>query len=99
MNKVDGIKQPGLSQDQVSFFFSHNHFLDFYLCVSSLTTSSALNKLYLQSHFSLFPRRLYYITLLTFFIAMGHIVFELFVFRTGTPTIGTIAPLMVASKH
>ncbi|XP_043328535.1 ergosterol biosynthetic protein 28 homolog isoform X1 [Cervus canadensis] len=42
-------------------------------------------------------KMLYYITLLTFFIAVGHFVFELFVFGTGTPTIATIAPLTVAS--
>lgn len=99
MNKVDGIKQPGLSQDQVSFFFSHSHFLGFDLCVSSLTTSSALNKLYLQSRFCLLPCRLYYITLWTFFLAMGHFLCELFVFGTAAPTIGVMAPLMVASKY
>ncbi|KAF4008507.1 hypothetical protein G4228_020257 [Cervus hanglu yarkandensis] len=42
-------------------------------------------------------KTLYYITLLTFFIAVGHFVFELFVFGTVAPTIGTIAPLTVAS--
>ncbi|KAM9713445.1 ergosterol biosynthetic protein 28 homolog isoform 1-T3 [Dama dama] len=42
-------------------------------------------------------KTLYYITLLTFFIAMGHIVFELFVFGIMAPTIGIIAPLTVAS--
>ena len=99
VNKIDVIKQPGLSQGQVSFFFSHSHFLGFDLCVSSLTTSSALNKLYLQSHFCLFPCRLYYITLWTFFIGMGHFLCELFVFGTVAPMIFILAILTVASKH
>ena len=93
------IQHPGLSQDQVSFFFSYSHFLGFDLCVSSLTTSSALNKLYLLSHFCLFPCRLYYITLWTFFIGMGHFLSELFVFGTTAPTIFILATLTVASKH
>lgn len=93
------VKQPGLLQDQVSFFFSHSHFLGFDLCVSSLTTSSALKKLNLQSHFCLFPCRLYYITLWTFFIGMGHLLFELFVFGTVAPMIFILAILTVASKH
>ncbi|MXQ96611.1 hypothetical protein E5288_WYG022006 [Bos mutus] len=42
-------------------------------------------------------KTLYYITLWTFFIATGHILFELFVFGTATPTIGVMAPLMVPS--
>ena len=99
MRKIDVIQHPGLSQDQVSFFFSYSHFLGFDLCVSSLTTSSALNKLYLLSHFCLFPCRLYYITLWTFFIGMGHFLSELFVFGTMAPTIFILATLTVASKH
>ena len=99
MRKIDVVKQPGLLQDQVSFFFSHSHFLGFDLCVSSLTTSSALKKLNLQSHFCLFPCRLYYITLWTFFIGMGHLLFELFVFGTVAPMIFILAILTVASKH
>ena len=99
MRKIDVIQQPGLLQDQVSFFFSHSHFLGFDLCVSSLTTSSALKKLNLQSRFCLFPCRLYYITLWTFFIGMGHFLCELFVFGTVAPMIFILAILTVASKH
>ena len=99
MRKIDVIQHPGLSQDQVSFFFSHSHFLGFDLCVSSLTTSSALNKLNLLSRFCLLPCRLYCVTLWTFFIVVGHILFELFVFGTVAPTINVMALFMVASKH
>ncbi|XP_061285755.1 ergosterol biosynthetic protein 28 homolog [Bos javanicus] len=42
-------------------------------------------------------KTLYYITLWTFFITTGHILFELFVFGTAAPTTGIMAPLMVAS--
>uniref|UniRef100_A0A8B9X4A5 Ergosterol biosynthesis 28 homolog n=1 Tax=Bos mutus grunniens TaxID=30521 RepID=A0A8B9X4A5_BOSMU len=42
-------------------------------------------------------KTLYYITLWTFFLALGHFLCELFVFGTAAPTIGVMAPLMVAS--
>lgn len=42
---------------------------------------------------------LYHITLLTFLLALGHFLSELFVFGTAAPTIGVLAPLMVASKY
>lgn len=45
------------------------------------------------------PYRLYHITLWTFFLALGHFLSELFVFGTAAPTVGVLAPLMVASKH
>lgn len=61
--------------------------------------SSALNKLYLQSRFCLLRYRLYHITLWTFLLALGHFLSELFVYGTAAPTIGVLAPLMVASKH
>lgn len=50
------------------------------------------------SHFCLFPYRLYHITLWTFLLALGHFLSELFVFGTAAPTVGVLAPLMVASK-
>ncbi|XP_060274394.1 ergosterol biosynthetic protein 28 homolog [Ovis aries] len=42
-------------------------------------------------------KTLYYITLWTFFLALGHFLSELFVFGTAAPTIGIMAPLTVAS--
>ncbi|XP_044086783.1 ergosterol biosynthetic protein 28 homolog isoform X2 [Neovison vison] len=46
----------------------------------------------------LYPfHRLYHITLWTFLLALGHFLSELFVFGTAAPTIGVLAPLMVAS--
>ncbi|XDA78691.1 hypothetical protein R6Z07F_008780 [Ovis aries] len=42
-------------------------------------------------------KTLYYITLWTFFIGMGHFLFELFVFGTMAPTIFILAILTVAS--
>ncbi|XP_014591221.1 ergosterol biosynthetic protein 28 homolog isoform X3 [Equus przewalskii] len=44
-------------------------------------------------------KTLYHITLWTFFLALGHFLSELFVYGTAAPTIGVLAPLMVASKH
>uniref|UniRef100_A0A673TK58 Ergosterol biosynthesis 28 homolog n=1 Tax=Suricata suricatta TaxID=37032 RepID=A0A673TK58_SURSU len=44
-------------------------------------------------------KTLYHITLWTFLLALGHFLSELFVFGTAAPTIGVLAPLMVASKH
>nr|KAF6386632.1 ergosterol biosynthesis 28-like protein [Myotis myotis] len=41
--------------------------------------------------------RLYHITLWTFLLALGHFLSELFVYGTAAPTIGVLAPLMVAS--
>uniref|UniRef100_A0ACB8G5G5 Ergosterol biosynthesis protein n=1 Tax=Sphaerodactylus townsendi TaxID=933632 RepID=A0ACB8G5G5_9SAUR len=40
---------------------------------------------------------LYNITLLTFFIALGHFLSEVFIYGTAAATIGVLAPLMVAS--
>ncbi|CAI9177261.1 unnamed protein product [Rangifer tarandus platyrhynchus] len=42
-------------------------------------------------------KTLYYITLWTFFIGMGHFLFELFVFGTVAPTVFILAILTVAS--
>uniref|UniRef100_A0A9L0ISB3 Ergosterol biosynthesis 28 homolog n=1 Tax=Equus asinus TaxID=9793 RepID=A0A9L0ISB3_EQUAS len=42
-------------------------------------------------------KTLYHITLWTFFLALGHFLSELFVYGTAAPTIGVLAPLMVAS--
>ncbi|KAI4583466.1 hypothetical protein MJG53_008679 [Ovis ammon polii x Ovis aries] len=42
-------------------------------------------------------KTLYYVTLWTFFIVVGHVLFELFVFGTMAPTINVMAPFMVAS--
>ncbi|KAB0338425.1 hypothetical protein FD754_024590, partial [Muntiacus muntjak] len=42
-------------------------------------------------------KTLYYITLWTFIIGMGHFLFELFVFGTVAPTIFMLAILTVAS--
>ncbi|KAK9409566.1 putative ergosterol biosynthetic protein 28 [Crotalus adamanteus] len=42
-------------------------------------------------------KTLYNITLLTFFIALGHFLSELFIYGTAAATIGVLAPLMVAS--
>ncbi|XP_065796249.1 ergosterol biosynthetic protein 28 homolog [Muntiacus reevesi] len=42
-------------------------------------------------------KTLYYITLWTFFIGMGHFLFELFVFGTVAPTIFMLAILTMAS--
>ncbi|GAB5573047.1 ergosterol biosynthetic protein 28 homolog isoform X6 [Prionailurus iriomotensis] len=42
-------------------------------------------------------KTLYHITLWTFLLALGHFLSELFVFGTAAPTIGVLAPLMVAS--
>ncbi|GAB1297653.1 Ergosterol biosynthetic protein 28 homolog [Apodemus speciosus] len=44
-------------------------------------------------------KTLYHITLWTFLLALGHFLSELFVFGTAAPTVGVLAPLMVASKH
>uniref|UniRef100_A0A671DKQ5 Ergosterol biosynthesis 28 homolog n=1 Tax=Rhinolophus ferrumequinum TaxID=59479 RepID=A0A671DKQ5_RHIFE len=44
-------------------------------------------------------KTLYHITLWTFLLALGHFLSELFVYGTAAPTIGVLAPLMVASKH
>ncbi|XP_029092082.1 probable ergosterol biosynthetic protein 28 isoform X2 [Monodon monoceros] len=44
-------------------------------------------------------KMLYHITLWTFLLALGHFLSELFVYGTAAPTIGVLAPLMVASKH
>ncbi|KAM7323476.1 hypothetical protein ACRRTK_017582 [Alexandromys fortis] len=41
-------------------------------------------------------KTLYHITLWTFFLALGHFLSELFVFGTAAPTVGVLAPLMVA---
>ncbi|XP_037359733.1 ergosterol biosynthetic protein 28 homolog [Talpa occidentalis] len=40
---------------------------------------------------------LYYITLWTFLIALGHFLSELFIYRTAALTIGVLAPMFVAS--
>ncbi|KAJ1079159.1 hypothetical protein K5549_017987 [Capra hircus] len=42
-------------------------------------------------------KTLYCVTLWTFFIVVGHILFELFVFGTVAPTINVMALFMVAS--
>ncbi|KAM7158042.1 ergosterol biosynthetic protein 28 homolog isoform 2-T2 [Molossus nigricans] len=42
-------------------------------------------------------KTLYHITLWTFLLALGHFLSELFVYGTAAPTIGVLAPLMVAS--
>uniref|UniRef100_A0A8C3RKM7 Ergosterol biosynthetic protein 28 n=1 Tax=Chelydra serpentina TaxID=8475 RepID=A0A8C3RKM7_CHESE len=42
-------------------------------------------------------KTLYHISLLTFLIALGHFLSEVFVYGTAAPTIGVLAPLMVAS--
>ncbi|XP_077179398.1 ergosterol biosynthetic protein 28 homolog isoform X2 [Paroedura picta] len=42
-------------------------------------------------------KTLYNITLLTFFIALGHFLSEVFIYGTAAATIGVLAPLMVAS--
>ncbi|KAM4853175.1 ergosterol biosynthetic protein 28 homolog isoform 1-T2 [Thomomys bottae] len=42
-------------------------------------------------------KTLYHITLWTFLLALGHFLSELFLFGTAAPTIGVLAPLMVAS--
>ncbi|XP_027714311.1 probable ergosterol biosynthetic protein 28 isoform X2 [Vombatus ursinus] len=42
-------------------------------------------------------KTLYHITLWTFFLALGHFLTEVFVFETAAPTVGVLAPLMVAS--
>ncbi|XP_038261838.1 ergosterol biosynthetic protein 28 homolog isoform X6 [Dermochelys coriacea] len=42
-------------------------------------------------------KTLYHITFLTFLIALGHFLSEVFVYGTAAPTIGVLAPLMVAS--
>ncbi|XP_061467778.1 ergosterol biosynthetic protein 28 homolog isoform X2 [Rhineura floridana] len=42
-------------------------------------------------------KTLYNITLLTFFLALGHFLSEVFIYSTAAPTIGILAPLMVAS--
>ncbi|EGW02805.1 putative ergosterol biosynthetic protein 28 [Cricetulus griseus] len=44
-------------------------------------------------------KTLYHITLWTFLLALGHFLSELFIFGTAAPTVGVLAPLMVASKH
>lgn len=44
-------------------------------------------------------KTLYHITLWTFLLALGHFLSELFVFGTAAPTVGVLAPLMVASKR
>lgn len=42
-------------------------------------------------------KTLYHITLWTFLLALGHFLSELFIYGTAAPTIGVLAPLMVAS--
>ncbi|KAM9202850.1 ergosterol biosynthetic protein 28 homolog isoform 1-T1 [Dugong dugon] len=42
-------------------------------------------------------KTLYHITLWTFLLALGHFLSELFVYGTAAPTVGVLAPLMVAS--
>ncbi|XP_068822434.1 ergosterol biosynthetic protein 28 homolog [Capricornis sumatraensis] len=42
-------------------------------------------------------KTLYYVALWTFFIVVGHILLELFVFGTVAPTVNVMAPFMVAS--
>ncbi|KAL6062700.1 hypothetical protein STEG23_014900 [Scotinomys teguina] len=42
-------------------------------------------------------KTLYHITLWTFLLALGHFLSELFVFGTAAPTVGVLAPLMVAN--
>uniref|UniRef100_A0A6I8PAR3 Ergosterol biosynthesis 28 homolog n=1 Tax=Ornithorhynchus anatinus TaxID=9258 RepID=A0A6I8PAR3_ORNAN len=42
-------------------------------------------------------KTLYHITLWTFLLALGHFLSEVFVYGTAAPTIGVLAPLMVAS--
>ncbi|KAI5937575.1 Ergosterol biosynthetic protein 28 [Manis javanica] len=42
-------------------------------------------------------KTLYHVTLWTFLLALGHFLSELFVYGTAAPTIGVLAPLMVAS--
>ena len=59
--------------------------------------SSAQSRQYFSS-FCLLHCRLYHITLWTFLLALGHFLSELFVYGTAAPTIGVLAPLMVASK-
>lgn len=96
---MDVIKLPGLSQDKV-FACSHSHFLGFgCICVHWSLLSSAWNKQYTSVPVCLLPHRLYHITLWTFLLALGHFLSELFVYGTAAPTIGVLAPLMVASKH
>lgn len=71
------------------------------LVSSQLTPSAVLHQT--RSHFGSHPLsvpyRLYHITLWTFFLALGHFLSELFVYGTAAPTVGVLAPLMVASKH
>ncbi|KAB0397458.1 hypothetical protein E2I00_019693, partial [Balaenoptera physalus] len=44
-------------------------------------------------------KMLYHITLWTFLLALGHFLSELFVYGTAAPTIGVLAPLMVATTN
>uniref|UniRef100_A0A8C8R4U3 Ergosterol biosynthesis 28 homolog n=1 Tax=Pelusios castaneus TaxID=367368 RepID=A0A8C8R4U3_9SAUR len=40
---------------------------------------------------------LYHLALFTFLMALGHFLSEVFIYGTAAPTIGVLAPLMVAS--
>lgn len=44
-------------------------------------------------------KTLYHVTLWTFLLALGHFLSELFVYGTAAPTIGVLAPLMVANQE
>lgn len=71
------------------------------LMASQRTPSAVLRQAgsHVGFRFRLFLCRLYHITLWTFLLALGHFLSELFVFGTAAPTVGVLAPLMVASKH
>ncbi|XP_007530194.1 ergosterol biosynthetic protein 28 homolog isoform X1 [Erinaceus europaeus] len=42
-------------------------------------------------------KMLYHVTLWTFFLALGHFLSELLIYGTAAPTVGVLAPLLVAS--
>lgn len=91
------VEHTGLPPAQVPPPFSHNCSLGWSLCVRSQTSPLRLHP---ASRTSVpMSCRLYHITLWTFLLALGHFLSELFVFGTAAPTIGVLAPLMVASKH
>ncbi|XP_076979242.1 ergosterol biosynthetic protein 28 homolog [Tamandua tetradactyla] len=48
--------------------------------------------------FDIHNKTLYYITLWTFILALGHFVSELFIYGTAVSTIGILVPLVVASS-